>query len=85
MYSCRRWILSQNRLCVRFGHVRLMGFKRQMNTARNLYGNQLLIPVLSRTDISEILQPLLEYYSERDRGIISDRVTECVLARQKLI
>lgn len=58
-------------------------FTRQINTARSLYGKQLYIPKLTRNDILEELEPLLEYYPERDRGIISDRVTECILARQK--
>ena len=60
-----------------------MSFTRQMNTARNLYGRQLSIPKFSKRDIMEELKPLLEYYSERDRGIITDRVIECIIARQK--
>ena len=58
-------------------------FTRQINTARNLYGRQLQMPKLTRADISELLTPMLEYYAERDRGIIADRVIECILARQK--
>ncbi len=57
-------------------------FTRQINTARNLYGKQLQMPKLTRADIAELLTPMLEYYAERDRGIISDRVIECILARQ---
>ena len=60
-------------------------FTRQMNTARSLYGKQLSMPILTREDITETLQPLLEYYTQRDRGIIADRVTECILIRQKLL
>ena len=59
-------------------------FTRQINTARNLYGKQLQMPKHTRADISELLTPMLEYYAERDRGIIADRVIECILARQKL-
>jgi len=60
-------------------------FTRQMNSARSLYGKQLVMPKLSFGEIREELQPLLAYYAERDRGIITDRVTECVLVRQKVL
>lgn len=59
-------------------------FTRQMNTARNLYGKQLEMPLFTRKDIRNELEPLLEYYSSRDRDIIAERVTECILIRQKL-
>lgn len=58
-------------------------FTRQMNAARSLYGKQLLMPTLSAEDIREVVRPLLEYYPARDRGIITDRVTACILTRQK--
>ncbi len=58
-------------------------FTRQMNTARNLYGPRLMMPTLTAGDIQAILQPVLEYYPQRDRGIISDRVEACILSRQK--
>lgn len=58
-------------------------FNRQINTARTLYGEQLKMPALTRTEIMELLIPMLEYYPVRDRSIIADRVTECILARQK--
>ena len=58
-------------------------FNRQRNTARNLYGEIFRMPRLSREEILEILKPLLEYYSERDRGIIADRVCEVILLRQR--
>ena len=58
-------------------------FTRQMNTARELYGRQLIMPQLTTQDIISKLKPLLEYYPERDRGIITDRVVECIKARQK--
>lgn len=60
-----------------------ISFTRQMNTARALYGTQLFIPKLTRNDIRAELTPFLEYYPERDRGIITDRVTECIIIRQK--
>lgn len=58
-------------------------FTRQMNTARSLYGAQLVIPKLTVKEIRETLRPVLEYYSQRDRGIIADRVEACILTRQK--
>lgn len=58
-------------------------FTRQINTARSLYSRQLKFPQLTRKAILAELEPSLHYYSERDRGIITDRVVECILARQK--
>ena len=58
-------------------------FTRQINTARELYGRQFVMPQLTAQEIISELKPLLEYYSERDRGIITDRVVECIKARQK--
>ncbi|BDF70105.1 hypothetical protein CE91St41_26680 [Oscillospiraceae bacterium] len=58
-------------------------FNRQMNTARGLYGKQLVIPLFSTIEVQDAAQPMLAYYPERDRGIITDRVTTCILTRQK--
>jgi len=58
-------------------------FTRQMNSARCLFGKQLAMPALSVEDIMDVLSPLLSYYAERDRGLIADRVTTCILLRQK--
>ncbi len=60
-------------------------FTRQMNTAHELYGKVLKMPTLTRNDICDIVMPLLQYYPERDRGIITDRVSACILARQKFL
>ena len=60
-------------------------FTRQMNSARKLFGKQLIMPKLNFTEIRDTLQPLLEYYAERDRGIITNRVTDCILLRQKVL
>ena len=60
-----------------------VSFNRQVGTACGLYGRQLSIPVLTRDRICDELQPLLLYYSPRDRGIITDRVVETILVRQK--
>ena len=58
-------------------------FNRQLNTARGLYGPQLVIPGWTQTELREQLQPLLPYYAERDRGIIADRVCQTIRTRQK--
>ena len=58
-------------------------FTRQMNTARSLYGTQLVMPKLTTSDIREILEPVLNYYPQRDRGIMADRVKTCILIRQR--
>lgn len=60
-----------------------MNFTRQMNTARALWGSQLKLPDLTSKEIMKELEPLLEYYPQRDRGLITDRVTQCILIRQK--
>ena len=63
----------------------LTTFNRQRNTARTLYGQQLRSPKLSAEKIHEVITPLLEYYPRRDHGIISDRITACILLRQKMM
>ena len=60
-------------------------FNRQMKTAQNLYTRQLVLPAINLALIQETLQPLLKYYAQRDRGLISDRVIKCISLRFKLI
>ncbi len=60
-----------------------MSFNRQKNIVIELYGQQLDIKKFKRNEISEVASDLLEFYPERDRGIILDRVTETILYRQK--
>lgn len=60
-----------------------MSFTRQMNMARSLYGNQLSMTQFKREDIMEYLIPILEFYPQRDRAIVAERVVECILQRQK--
>ena len=57
-------------------------FNRQMNTARALFGKQLKIPQFTWKEITAELKPMLEFYAERDRGLITERVVECILERQ---
>ena len=58
-------------------------FNRQIKTMQNLYGKQLDIPKFTRSQLYEMLQPLLPYYAERDQYLIADRVCETILVRQK--
>lgn len=58
-------------------------FTRQMNTARGLYGPQLVIPKITADQVREVLRPALDYYPQRDQSIIADRVEACILTRQK--
>ncbi len=63
-------------------------FTHQRNTARSLSGPQLYIPNFIRVQIAELLEPLLPYYAQRDRGFILDRVLDrlcaVIMARQKI-
>lgn len=60
-------------------------FNRQRNTAQGLYGHHLRMPRLDREHILSVLEPLLEYYPERDRGLIADRVCTVILTRQRMM
>ncbi len=60
-------------------------FTRQMNAARALTGSVLQISKFDRSEIAEKVKPLLEYYSKRDGGLISQRVEDCIITRQKFI
>ena len=56
-----------------------------MNAARFLYGKQLQMPKLSRKDILETIAPFLEYYAQRDRGYLADRICDTILYRKKYL
>ena len=58
-------------------------FNRQILSARKLYGPQLRIHKFSRSEIRDVLQPMLSYYSQRDCGIILDRVSDTIILRQR--
>ena len=58
-------------------------FNRQIIHARNLFGPQLRMPKLTESEIREVLDEPLRYYAERDRGILTDRVCQTILLRQK--
>lgn len=60
-----------------------MTFTRQRNAARSLYGNQLVVPGWTKADIYDKIEPLLLYYTERDREVIAQRVAACIIERQR--
>jgi hypothetical protein len=60
-------------------------FNRQMNSARSLFGKQIKLPSLRTVEIHDVLQPLLPYYAQRDHGIIKNRITDCILTRQRAL
>lgn len=62
-----------------------MTFNRELKTVRSLYGNVLKMPKLAKSEIADIVNPYLEFYPQRDRAIIKDRVIQCITERQKLI
>lgn len=62
-----------------------MTFNRELKTIRSLYGAVLQIPKLTKNKIAEIVNPYLEFYPQRDRAIIKDRVVQCITERQKMI
>lgn len=50
----------------------------------DLYGAQLEMPRLTRTEICQVLEPLLPYYVQWDQRYITDLVCAVILARQRL-
>lgn len=54
-----------------------MSFTRQVNTMRKLYGRQLYVN-FDINDVNNVLDKAVEFYPERDRGLIKDRVEFCV-------
>ena len=58
-------------------------FNRQVIHSRNLFGPQLRICQFTEETLHRELEEPLSYYSQRDRGIIADRVCETMRIRQK--
>ena len=58
-------------------------FNRQVIHARTLFGPQLHVPKFTVENLYCELEEPLSYYSQRDRGIIADRVCETIRIRQK--
>ena len=52
-------------------------FARQVKAARSVYGAQLQW-AFSAIDVAAALEEPLEFYAERDRGYIADRVRSCI-------
>ena len=59
-------------------------FNRQVIHARNLYGPRLHIPRFTEKELRLELEEPLNYYAQRDRGFIADRVCQTILTRQKV-
>lgn len=57
-------------------------FNRQMIHAVRLYGIQLYIIRITTNDIRKAISDSLEFYPDRDRGIITDRVMTTIEMRQ---
>jgi hypothetical protein len=49
-----------------------------------LYGPQLHIPKFTAEELRLELEEPMNYYAQRDRGFIADRVCQTILTRQKL-
>lgn len=62
-----------------------MTFNRELKAVRSLYGAVLKLPELTKDEIAEIANQYLDFYPQRDRAIIKDRVVQCITERQKLI
>ena len=58
-------------------------FNRQVSSVRALYGPKLALPKFTRTQLQEMLEPMLAFYAQRDRSYIADRVCEVILQRQR--
>jgi len=58
-------------------------FIHQKHVAESLFGPVLHLPVFTKSDLLDLLSPLLPYYPERDRSLIAERVTSCILTQQK--
>ena len=62
-----------------------MTFNREVKTVHSLYGAVLKMPKLTKNEITEIVNPYLNFYPQRDRAFIKDRVVCCITERQKMI
>ena len=60
-------------------------FTRQMNGARSLFGNVLNIRKFGREELAAKVGRYLDFYPKRDAAIITDRIVETVLVRQKMM
>lgn len=60
-------------------------FNRQVIHARNLFGPQLRIPKFTEEALRCELEDPLNYYAQRDRGFIADRVCQTILTRHKAL
>jgi len=58
-------------------------FNRQVKSAQSLYGRQLEIAEFSKEHLSKLLDKRMEYYPERDRDLIKNRILTVYFTRLK--
>lgn len=58
-------------------------FNRQVKSAQSLYGRQLQIADFTKNHLSKLLDKQLEYYPERDRELIKNRILTVYFTRLK--
>lgn len=61
-----------------------MSYEEEVAISRNLYGRQLVMPMLTKDDIQMEMVSLLPYYSKRYQQTINDRVTDTIRKNQHL-
>lgn len=61
----------------------LTTFTRQRTTARNLFGPQLQMPLLTAAEILDVLSPAPKFFPVRDRDSITDWATTDILSRYR--
>lgn len=59
-----------------------MTFTRQLSEVRRAFGGDYVLPVFSESEIRRELEPLVQFYPERDRHIISERVLTVITQMQ---
>ncbi len=60
-----------------------ISFNREVNMTHSLYGPVLQMPNYTKSQILDLVLPYCEYYPQKDRPIIAERVVSCILERQK--
>lgn len=60
-----------------------MSFTRQINTVRKLYGRQLNVG-FDMNNVAAAIDRYIEFYPDRDRGLIRDRIEFCIKKQLKL-
>lgn len=63
----------------------LMTFNRELKTTHSLYDTVIKIQKFTKNEIEDIVNRYLEFYPQRDRALIKERVIRCITERQKMI